>query len=41
MMATNAVDLVEVGPRNGYQGIKPLIPTIAKIALLKRLVAPV
>jgi hydroxymethylglutaryl-CoA lyase len=39
MMATNAVDIVEVGPRDGYQGIKPFIPTVAKIALLKRLIA--
>ena len=39
MTTTNAVDIVEVGPRDGYQGIKPFIPTPAKIALLKRLIA--
>jgi hydroxymethylglutaryl-CoA lyase len=39
MMATNAVDIVEVGPRDGYQDIKPFIPTTAKIALLKKLIA--
>src|SRR5437773_4335949 len=39
MTTTNAVDIVEVGPRDGYQGIKPFIPTPAKITLLKRLIA--
>jgi len=39
MMAANAVDIVEVGPRDGYQGIKPFIPTAAKIGLLKQLIA--
>ncbi len=31
--------IVEVGPRDGYQGIGPIIPTAAKIGLLKRLAA--
>ncbi len=34
-----AVEIVEVGPRDGYQGIAPFIPTERKIALVKRLVA--
>jgi hypothetical protein len=29
MMATNAVDIVEVGPRDGYQGIIPKATTAA------------
>jgi hydroxymethylglutaryl-CoA lyase len=32
-------ELVEVGPRDGYQGIKPFIPTATKIDCLRRLVA--
>ena len=32
------VDIVEVGPRDGYQGIGPFIPTDRKIALLGKLV---
>jgi hydroxymethylglutaryl-CoA lyase len=32
-------ELVEVGPRDGYQGIKPFIPTATKIDFLRRLVA--
>jgi len=39
MTATDVVDIVEVGPRDGYQGIKQFIPTFTKIALLKRLIA--
>jgi hydroxymethylglutaryl-CoA lyase len=38
MTAAGSVTLVEVGPRDGYQGIKPFIPTQDKIAFLKRLV---
>ncbi|MBV9783981.1 MAG: hydroxymethylglutaryl-CoA lyase [Acidisphaera sp.] len=34
-----AVEIVEVGPRDGYQGIGPFIPTSTKIALLERLAA--
>ena len=33
------VEIVEVGPRDGYQGISPFIPTETKIAFLTRLVA--
>ncbi len=33
------VEIVEVGPRDGYQGIGPFIPTETKISLLERLVA--
>jgi len=33
------VEIVEVGPRDGYQGIDPFIPTQTKIWLLERLVA--
>lgn len=33
------VEIVEVGPRDGYQGIGPFIPTATKIDFLKRLVA--
>jgi hydroxymethylglutaryl-CoA lyase len=32
------VEIVEVGPRDGYQGIGPFIPTETKIAFLERLV---
>jgi hydroxymethylglutaryl-CoA lyase len=32
------VQLVEVGPRDGYQGIGPFIPTQTKIGFLRRLV---
>lgn len=35
----NSVTIVEVGPRDGYQGIGPFIPTPRKIALLHRLAA--
>jgi len=34
-----AVEIVEVGPRDGYQGIGPFIPTETKIGLLGRLVS--
>ncbi|ACL57728.1 hydroxymethylglutaryl-CoA lyase [Methylobacterium nodulans] len=37
--AENAVEIVEVGPRDGYQGIGPFIATERKIELLGRLVA--
>ncbi|GJD34439.1 hydroxymethylglutaryl-CoA lyase [Methylobacterium aerolatum] len=33
----SALEIVEVGPRDGYQGIGPFIPTERKIALLERL----
>lgn len=39
MMPTGAVEIVEVGPRDGYQGIKPFIPTATKIMFLRRLAA--
>ena len=35
----SAVDVVEVGPRDGYQGIGPFIPTAVKIEHLERLSA--
>src|SRR5262247_1678615 len=35
----NAVEIVEVGPRDGFQGIGPFIPTETKIEHLKRLAA--
>ncbi|MDP4022923.1 hydroxymethylglutaryl-CoA lyase [Methylobacterium sp. NEAU 140] len=35
----SAVEIVEVGPRDGYQGIGPFIPTERKIALLEQLAA--
>ena len=36
--ATNgSVEIVEVGPRDGFQGIGPFIPTETKIDMLKRL----
>jgi hydroxymethylglutaryl-CoA lyase len=38
MMSGNAVQIVEVGPRDGYQGIKPFILTELKLAHLRRLV---
>src|SRR4051812_22073313 len=34
-----AVEIVEVGPRDGFQGIGPFIPTETKIEMLERLVA--
>ena len=34
-----AVEIVEVGPRDGYQGIGPFIPTETKIRLLEQLTA--
>src|SRR4051812_20139977 len=34
-----AVEIVEVGPRDGFQGIGPFIPTETKIRMLERLVA--
>ena len=36
---TDAVTLVEVGPRDGYQGIGPFIPTAQKIGILHELAA--
>lgn len=38
MSEAASVEIVEVGPRDGYQGIGPFIPTDTKIALLERLV---
>jgi hydroxymethylglutaryl-CoA lyase len=34
-----AIEIVEVGPRDGYQGIGPFIPTETKIRLLEQLAA--
>jgi hydroxymethylglutaryl-CoA lyase len=34
-----AIEIVEVGPRDGYQGIGPFIPTETKIRLLEHLAA--
>ena len=34
-----AVAIVEVGPRDGFQGIGPFIPTPTKIDMLRRLAA--
>ena len=34
-----SVEIVEVGPRDGYQGIGPFIPSTLKIEFLKRLAA--
>jgi len=36
--ASPQVEIVEVGPRDGYQGIGPFIPTETKLSLLKQLV---
>jgi hydroxymethylglutaryl-CoA lyase len=38
MQSERSVEIVEVGPRDGYQGIGPFIPTETKIRILKRLV---
>jgi hydroxymethylglutaryl-CoA lyase len=35
---SDALTIVEVGPRDGYQGIKPFIPTPTKIEFLRRLI---
>ena len=32
-----AVEVVEVGPRDGFQGIGPFIPTQSKLEMLERL----
>src|SRR5215218_9587694 len=34
-----SVEIVEVGPRDGFQGIGPFIPTETKIEMLERLAA--
>jgi len=34
-----SVEIVEVGPRDGFQGIGPFIPTGTKIEMLERLAA--
>src|SRR5262245_49273346 len=39
MSKKQSVEIVEVGPRDGYQGIGPFIPTQTKIAHLKGLAA--
>jgi hydroxymethylglutaryl-CoA lyase len=39
MQLKKSVEIVEVGPRDGYQGIGPFIPTATKIRLLERLFA--
>jgi hydroxymethylglutaryl-CoA lyase len=36
-MTANKVTLVEVGPRDGFQSVGPIIPTAHKIAILRRL----
>src|SRR2546430_2947916 len=36
MTQARQVQIVEVGPRDGYQGIGPFIPTKTKISLLDR-----
>jgi len=36
-MQTQSVEIVEVGPRDGYQGIGPFIPTETKIKFLEQL----
>lgn len=36
-MTLNEVTIVEVGPRDGFQAVKPLIPTAAKIDILEQL----
>jgi hydroxymethylglutaryl-CoA lyase len=36
---SSAVELVEVGPRDGFQAIDPFIPTARKIDFVRRLVA--
>jgi hydroxymethylglutaryl-CoA lyase len=37
--SSTPVEIVEVGPRDGYQGIGPFIPTDTKLSLLRQLVA--
>ncbi len=37
MMLQDRVSIVEVGPRDGFQPIAPMIPTATKIGLVKRL----
>ncbi|MBV8911794.1 MAG: hydroxymethylglutaryl-CoA lyase, partial [Acetobacteraceae bacterium] len=39
MASNGTVEIVEVGPRDGYQGIGPFIPTETKIRLLEALAA--
>jgi hydroxymethylglutaryl-CoA lyase len=39
MRSNGSVEIVEVGPRDGYQGIGPFIPTETKIRLLGELAA--
>ena len=39
MTHNKSVEIVEVGPRDGFQGIKPFIPTETKIDLMRRLAA--
>ena len=34
-----SVEIVEVGPRDGFQPIGPFIPTETKVAIIERLVA--
>jgi hydroxymethylglutaryl-CoA lyase len=38
LVSSPQVEIVEVGPRDGYQGIGPFIPTDTKLSLLRRLV---
>lgn len=37
-MTAPKVEIIEVGPRDGYQGIGPFIPTATKLALLEELI---
>jgi hydroxymethylglutaryl-CoA lyase len=37
MAHTNSVEIVEVGPRDGFQSVGPFIPTATKVALIKAL----
>lgn len=39
MSVLSTIEIVEVGPRDGFQGIKPFIPTESKLSFLKQLVA--
>src|SRR5215510_2234673 len=37
--AMNSIEIVEVAPRDGFQAVKPFIPTETKIALVEELAA--
>ena len=38
-MTTRSVEIVEVGPRDGFQSVEPIIPTPVKIAIVDQLYA--